>query len=83
MVKGSGKLLNEARKSKKPKMKPLQRVFAILSIGSLFVSLVFISLNLTGSTIGSEDTGGIVSVVLFVLGLVFTLFYFREKNKSQ
>jgi hypothetical protein len=59
----------------------LQWGFAVGSISSLVVALFFVSFNLTGSVVGNRDTSALIGSIFFVAGIVFTFFYFREKDK--
>jgi len=75
--------------SKTKKGRPLKRGtlernlgFAILSIGSFVMALFFISYSLTGYAIGglTHENSRWISTSLFILGLVFAFFYFKNKK---
>jgi len=55
---------------------------AIPAIISFLVALCFISFNLTGNTIGeiSQNNSNLISVVLFVTGMIFSFFYFKNQK---
>jgi hypothetical protein len=60
----------------------LQRTWAYLSIISLAAALLSISLKWTGSVVGPSSTNTKwIGLCLFLLGCMFTLFYFRAKRK--
>ena len=56
--------------------------FAIPAIASFLGALFFISFNLTGNVVGevSQNNSNWISLILFVLGMVFAFFYFKNKN---
>lgn len=57
-------------------------VLAALAIGSFVIALFFISFSLTGYAIGelTQENFGWISTSLFILGLVFAFFYFKNKE---
>jgi hypothetical protein len=58
-----------------------QRANAFLAIGFLAASLIFISLKVTGLTISEEaDYSSLLSIVLFAIGLIFAIVYFKNKH---
>lgn len=61
------------------------RIFALAAIVSFVFSLVFISFNLTGFSMINIPVynNNWVSIPFFILGLVFTLFYFKEKARKN
>jgi hypothetical protein len=61
----------------------LKGTLALLSIFSLVGSLFFISLNLTGGVIGVQENNNPISIGLFIAGLIFALFYFRQKYRGK
>lgn len=68
--------------SRKPIFKD---VYAYLSIITLTFALFFISLNLTGYSIGNltGENFVIIGIVSFILGLVFASIYFRKKETKK
>ena|SRR5271157_119610 len=60
-----------------------RRSFAYLSIISFASALLSISLKLTGSVVGPSSTKSTtwISLCLFMVGCLFTFFYFRAKKK--
>ena len=56
--------------------------YGVLSIASFVVALFFISFNLTGYSIGglTQNSSTLISSGLFVLGLVFAFFHFKNKK---
>jgi len=69
---------------KLPTGRGIEKYFTLasLAIGSFTMALFFISLNLTGYAIGvlSQENSRFVGTSLFILGLVFTFFYFKNKK---
>jgi len=63
--------------------KGLEKVLSFTSIGCLAVALLFVSFNLTGYVIGKGNVSAFISVSLFVLGIIFALVYFKEKDKKD
>ncbi|RLG15916.1 hypothetical protein DRN69_02285 [Candidatus Pacearchaeota archaeon] len=63
----------------------LEKLSASLSIISLLGALFFVSVNLTGNTILGlkAENSFLAGVCLFVFGLVFAFFYFRQKRKQS
>ena len=57
-------------------------VLAFLAVGSFIGALFFISFSLTGSAImeSTRDDFNLMGLGLFILGLVFTFVYFRNKK---
>ena len=85
------KLLNVKEKKKETsnlfrrmKIRGLEKqfVFAILAIGSFAIALFFVSFSLTGYAIGglTQENSRWISTSLFILGLVFSFFYFKNKK---
>lgn len=74
------KLVLEKRKAMGlPLQKRAWTYLAIISFASAFLS---ISLKLTGSVVGASSAkSNWISLGLFLLGCMFTLFYFRAKRK--
>ena len=72
----------EAKHFKWPEVrKPsLENTMAISCIGCLVLGLIFVSLKITGASIGAEGTSSILSIIFFVLGVVLAFFYFRKKK---
>jgi len=56
--------------------------FASLSIISFTIALFFISSSLTGYAVGelTQENSRLIGTSLFILGLVFTFFYFKNKK---
>ncbi len=56
--------------------------FASLSIISFAIALFFISFSLTGYAVGelTQENSRLIGTSLFILGLVFTFFYFKNKK---
>ncbi len=57
---------------------------AWLAVVSYVIALIFISVNITGNVInnsGAPDSSRIISIGTFFLGLCFTFFYFKTKNR--
>jgi len=59
-----------------------ERGFAYAAILSFVVALFFISFNLTGNIVLEESRTnlGFLALGLFVMGLTFTFFYFKNKK---
>ncbi len=57
-------------------------IFGILSIASLVMAFSYISLNITGYSIGGlmQENFRWMGVVFFVLGLIFAFFYSKNKR---
>jgi len=76
--------LKEPSSSQRLRPRKLERQlgFAIPAIISFVVALCFISFNLTGNAIGgvSQNNSNWISVILFVLGMIFSFFYFRNQK---
>lgn len=74
----------ERVKPSKKRGKGLEKYFplAILAIGSFAIALFFISFNLTGYVAGglTQENSRWISTSLFILGLVFAFFYFKNKK---
>lgn len=63
-----------------------KKVAGVIAMISLVGALASISMNLTGNAIGSSlENNNWISIGLFFLGCVFTMFYFklREKNVKK
>lgn len=58
----------------------LNKSLAILSIGSIFAGIFFLSPNLTGNVIGNiaKNSGNILGGILFILGIVGAFFTFKK-----
>lgn len=83
---GKRRLLKHKIEKLNPKEKGLARILkskfvAAFAIMCFLGALFFISFNLTGFVIGSLEynNSNLISVGLFLLGLVFAFFYFRKK----
>ncbi|MCK4647760.1 hypothetical protein KAT24_02415 [Candidatus Pacearchaeota archaeon] len=77
--------LNEINKKLPRKSRGLERrlfALAFLSIASFIGALFFISFNLTGYATGglAQENFRWISTSLFILGLIFTFFYFKNKK---
>jgi len=76
--------LSKTKKGRPLKRGKLERSFgfAIVAMASFLGALFLISFNLTGNVIGgvSQNNSNWISVVLFVLGMVFSFLYFKNKN---
>ncbi|MDD5700267.1 MAG: hypothetical protein PHH00_03725 [Candidatus Nanoarchaeia archaeon] len=60
-----------------------RKVAGVAAMISLVGALASISMNLTGNAIGSSlENNSWISIGLFFLGCVFTMFYFRMKEKN-
>jgi len=81
--KAINEVISEKRKSLGlPLENPLERAFAYLAILSFGAALLAISLKLTGSVIGpSSANTKWIGLCLFLVGCMFTFFYFRAKRK--
>ncbi len=86
-----GKKLNELERRKKETVKFPKRTsggletyfsFAILAVGSFVIALFFVSFSLTGYAVGglTQENSRWISTSLFILGLVFAFFYFKNKK---
>jgi len=66
----------------KKKRTGLENYLSILAIGSFIGALFFISFNLTGSIIveSTQNNFTFGGISLFILGLVFTFIYFKNKK---
>jgi hypothetical protein len=59
-----------------------QRLSAIITIVGIGASLFFLSSNVTGNAIGniSRSSGSWIGIILFVIGLVGAVWYFKSKK---
>jgi len=59
----------------------LEKTAATVAVIGILGGIFFLSPNITGNVIGnSSSTGNMAGIVLFVLGLVGALFYFKRKK---
>ena len=74
------KMLREKQNEKGDLTSRLASAFAILGFGA---SIFFLSSNVTGNVVGNltQNTSNAIGAVLFCVGLIAGLFYFRGKNK--
>jgi hypothetical protein len=73
------------KRIKKPEeYSPIERkVLPVIAIGSLLVSLFFVSSSLTGNAIAelNQDNSRWVGICFFICGLIFSFVYLRNKKK--
>jgi len=65
-----------------PKQKSLeQKVSSVIAITGLFSSMFFLSAEITGNVVGSlsKSSGNIIGLVLFIVGILAAVFYFRRR----
>ena len=74
--------LNELKARKNSGGLQKRLTFAGLTIASFVIALLFISFNLTGYSIGglTQENFRFAGTILFLLGLVFVFFYFKNKK---
>ncbi len=61
----------------------LEKSIRTISIIAIFSGIFFFSFNLTGNTISNLNSkfNNIIGIILFLLGIILGLFYFRDKLK--
>lgn len=66
-------------------MRAMERIYAFFSIFAFAITLVFISFNLTGNTIGGINFNDMkwISTCFFFFGLIFVFMYLRNKNRGS
>jgi len=78
-------ILNEKRIDRKKERRvvgDLEKAVSIVAIASLLGSLFFIASNFTGNVIGNlnSNSTSAIGIILFLVGLIGTFFYFRRKK---
>ena len=76
------KPLKKGRKEKKNLGRLVRKFSPVFAIVSFVIALFFISFSLTGyAVVGlTQENSRFISTILFIFGLVFAFFYFKNKK---
>ncbi len=61
------------------------KLSSIIAVSSIAISLIFLSTNLTGFTISNltQQTSSIIGIILFIIGLISALYYFKRRKQTK
>src|SRR3989338_7375924 len=84
-VKRQGKTLGRIIHKELEKRRSLERrVTSVIAIGSLAISILFFSSNITGNIIGLNQTSSNwIGAILFLIGLMGAFFFFRARRTKK